>query len=97
MNRKLALILSGVAGLAGGVIATMLLSPRSGRENREWLSEQTEDTKNWIGDKSRRIREEGEKRIDRISKGVRKTLDENVPDLYKATEDMSFHTPEDEK
>ncbi|MFN1836213.1 YtxH domain-containing protein [Balneola sp. MJW-20] len=96
MDKRLAILLSGVVGIAGGVITALLLSPKSGRENREWIADQTEGTKLWLEEKGKNIREEGEKRIDRISRGVKKTLDENLPDLYKATEKMKFETPEDE-
>lgn len=96
MNTKLSILAAAAAGIAGGVVATLLLSPKSGKENREWLSEQTEGTREWLGDKGKRIREESEKRIDRISQGVKKTIEENVPDLYKATEEMSFESPENE-
>lgn len=96
MDKRLAIFLSGVVGLAGGVVTALLLSPKSGKENREWIAGQTEGTKVWLEDKGKSLREESEKRIDRISKGVKKTIDENLPDLYKATEEMSFETPEDE-
>lgn len=89
-------LLTGIAAFAGGVITGLLISPRNGRENRKWLSEQTKDTRNWIEHKSHNLMEESEKKIDRISKGIRKTVEENVPDLYGATESLYFSDSDEE-
>ncbi len=94
MSRGIGSLLAGVAAFAGGVIAGLLLAPKSGKENREWLQEQSDEARNWLEGTSHRILEESERKIDQVSEGLKKTVKENVPDLYEATE--SFKLDEDD-
>lgn len=84
MKRVLGITLFGALAFSGGFISGLLLTPKSGKENRRWLENQ-----------SRKIKEDSEKRIDRVSEGIRKSVKNSVPDLYEATEDLHF-TEEEE-
>lgn len=95
MKRLLGTILVGSTAFAGGIITALLLTPKSGRENRRWISEQGKETKDWLEEKSSKLRVDGEKRIDRLSKGIKKTVKDSLPDLYEATEKLDF-TEEEE-
>lgn len=95
MKRIIGTLLTGTTAFAGGLIAGLLLTPKSGRENRKLISRYGEETKRWLEDRSRKFKEDGEKRIDRVSKGIKKTVKDSVPDLYEATEDLHF-TEEEE-
>lgn len=95
MKRLLGTILVGSTAFAGGIITALLLTPKSGRENRRWISEQGKETKDWLEEKSHKLREDSEKRIDRLSKGIKKTVKDSLPDLYEATEKLDF-TEEEE-
>lgn len=79
------LIITGMVAFAGGLMTGLLLTPKNGKENRKWIE-----------DKSQKFLEESEKRIDRVSKGIRNTVKENVPDLYSATETLHFSDIEDD-
>ncbi len=87
---KTGTILTGIFAFAGGLVTGLLLTPKSGRENRRWVSDHTRATKSWIEDKSNQIVEDSEKRIDQVSKGIKKTVHDNLPDLYEATETLNF-------
>lgn len=95
MKRILGTILIGTTAFAGGLLTALLISPKSGRENRRWISEHGKETKDWLEEKGQKLRTEGEKRIDRLSKGVRKTVKDSVPDLYEATEKLDFTEKEE--
>lgn len=90
MNKVLGSILAATAAFSAGVITGLLLSPRTGEENRKWLSDQTDEAKTWMEAQGHKFIEESEKRIDTISK----SLKESIPDLYAATESIHFEEEE---
>ena len=79
MSKTINTLLITFTAFAGGYVAASLLNSRSGKENRKWL----EDT-------SQKLVKESEKRIDQVSKGIRKTVNDTLPDLYEATEGLVF-------
>jgi len=83
MSRGIGTLLTGLAAFAGGVVTGLLLTPRSGKENRQWIE-----------NKSHRLLEDGEKRIGQVSKNIKKSVKENLPDLYEATELLHFEDEE---
>lgn len=95
MKRAIQTLIVGTTAFAGGMITALLLTPTSGKENRKLVSEYGKETKDWLEDRSRKIREDSEKHLDRVSKGIRKTVKDAVPDLYEATENLDF-TEEEE-
>ncbi len=90
MNRTLGTLLATVAGFSAGIAFGLLLSPKSGRENRKWISQQTGDAKNWVEDKGSKLVKESEEKLSKISKGVKKA----IPDLYEATSSILFEEEE---
>lgn len=83
MSRGIGTLLTGLVAFAGGVVTGLLLTPKSGRENRQWIE-----------DKSHKILEDGEKRLGAVSKNIKKNVKENLPDLYEATEILHFEDEE---
>ena len=83
MSRGIGTLITGLVGFAGGVVAGLLLTPKSGKENRKWIE-----------DKSYKILEDGEKKIDEVSKNIKRSVKENLPDLYEATEILQFEDEE---
>tara|TARA_R110000868_G_scaffold294140_3_gene554755 strand:+ start:2665 stop:2931 length:267 start_codon:yes stop_codon:yes gene_type:complete len=79
-------MLTTVIGFSTGVVIGLLLSPKSGKENRKWISEQTGEAKLWVEDKSDKIVKESERKLHKISKGVKQA----IPDLYEATSSILF-------
>lgn len=63
--------------------------------NINWLKNQSGQTKNWLEHTSRKLRDDSEQRIDRLSKGIKKSLKDSVPDLYEATSELSFSEEEE--
>lgn len=94
MSRALGTLLTVTVAFAGGVITGILLSPQSGKENRKWISNQSDEAKNWIEDKGKHFLKESEERLDKISSGVKRTVKEKLPDLYEATESLHFDEEE---
>lgn len=95
MKRVIGTLIFGAATFATGFLTGLLLTPKSGKENRQWVSEHGKETKDWIESHSKKLKEDSEKRIDKVSKGIKKTVKNSVPDLYEATEDLNF-TEEEE-
>ncbi len=90
MSRPIETLLATIAGFSAGVVLAMLISPKSGKENREWISKHTGDAKNWVEDHGNKIVKEGEERLQKISTNVK----EIIPDLYEATEAILFDEDE---
>lgn len=90
MKRGIGTLIIGLSGLAAGFIAGLLLTPKSGKENRKWISEHSKETKDWLEGQGIKLKKDSEERIDQVSRGIKKTVKDAVPDLYEATEDLHF-------
>ena len=95
MKRVIGTLFLGATAFAGGVVSALLFSPKSGEVNRRWISKQGKKTKGMLEEKGKKWKEDNEKRIDRFSKGVKKTLKDSVPNLYEATENLNFSEEEE--
>ena len=84
------LFLLAASSFLGGVGLGLLLSPKSGKQNRKWISDQSSEFANWIDEKSRDSIEQSEKRLAEIRKRMRKGYRDNIPDLYDATEHLGL-------
>lgn len=84
MKRGIGTLLFGATAFTGGIIAGLLLTPKSGKENLHWLEVQ-----------GRKLKRDGEMRIDQVSRGIKKTVKDTFPDLYEATENLEFSEEEE--
>ncbi|MEQ9309153.1 MAG: YtxH domain-containing protein [Balneolaceae bacterium] len=90
MNRSIEALLTTVVGFTTGIVIGLLLSPKSGKENRKWVSEHTGEAKNWVENRGGKLVKESEHKLGRITKGVKKV----IPDLYEATSNILFEEEE---
>ncbi len=81
-SNKLEIILISLASFATGLAVGLLVSPMSGKENREWLQDQADQATDWLDEK-------GQEAIRSTSKKLRE-VKETIPDLYSATEDLNL-------
>jgi len=84
MSKTLGTIVTALASFSAGVVVGMLITPLSGRENRRWISDHSNEAKHWVEDHGHKIYEESEKKLEKISNNLK----HSIPDLYEATEDM---------
>lgn len=84
------LFLLAASSFLGGVGLGLLLSPKSGKQNRKWISDQSSEFAQWIDAKSRDSIEQSEKRLAEIRKRMRKGYRDNIPDLFEATEHLGL-------
>jgi len=82
-SNKLEIILISMASFATGLAIGMLVSPMSGKENREWLQDQADQAADWLDEK-------GQDALRSTSKKLRE-VKETIPDLYSATEDLDLN------
>ncbi len=85
MSRKTNFLLF-TTSFIGGLAAGFLLSPRKGTENRAWLSKNATEVGRWAKLKHHLAKRKGSSKLNRLRKGVQHGIDQNVPDLYEATE-----------
>ncbi|GAB5409778.1 MAG: hypothetical protein BalsKO_21430 [Balneolaceae bacterium] len=86
MNRSLGTLLTTLISFSSGLVIGLLLSPKSGKENRKWISEHTDGARYWVEDRGSKLLKESEQRLSKITKGVK----EAIPDLYEATSSIVF-------
>lgn len=89
-NTKLGLFLAVAGSFAGGLVIGLLLAPKSGKENIDWIARQTDDMTDWIDKKGKEALESTEKQLHSISDNIRTSVKKNIPDLYSATEGLSL-------
>lgn len=90
MKRTLGTIVLSALGFSAGMVAGMLLAPKSGKESRKWISEHTDEARNWVGYQGEKLIKESEDRLKKIQEGIK----DSIPDLYEATEDIHFEEEE---
>lgn len=88
---NLAILIAATSSFVGGFALGLLLSPRSGQENREWISDQTTHARDWVDEKGKDLIHKGEEQFQRLGENVRDEFKKNVPDLYEATENIDMH------
>lgn len=74
----------------GGFALGLMITPRSGRENREWLRHSADELGHWVDEHGKKVLHEGEDRLERFSSGLRRGMRESMPDLYTATEHLDL-------
>lgn len=84
MNKSITTIITVLTSFSAGALVGLLIAPRSGKENRKWIGDHTSEAKHWMEEKSHHLMEESEKRLEKISEGIK----ESIPDLYAATESV---------
>ena len=83
-------LLLAATSFAGGMALGLLLAPRSGKENREWVNSQATELSNWAVKQQGDLVNKGEKQFKNIKSKVNRGIKDNVPDLYEATEHLNF-------
>lgn len=66
----------------GGLVTGMLLSPKSGADNRRDIANKAKKAGDWVENQGKAISREASTKMD--------TLKDVVPDLYKATEHLDL-------
>lgn len=89
-NTNITSVFLATTSFIGGVAVGLLLSPKSGNENRMWLSDHTADLTNWLDDQRRSAKDKSNKELQRFRKNVQQGIRQHIPDLYEATEDIDL-------
>ncbi|MDX1671732.1 MAG: YtxH domain-containing protein [Balneolaceae bacterium] len=87
---KLEILLITTASFVCGVAAGLMLAPRSGRESREWMTDNATEIANWVDDKGRSVIDKGTTQVRRTQESIHKTVKNSLPDLYEATEQIEL-------
>lgn len=83
-------LLLTATSFAGGMALGMILAPRSGRENREWINDQTTEFADWVDDQGKEVLNKSSKKLSQIRTKVREGVKNNFPNLYEATEEIKL-------
>ncbi len=77
----------------GGVAMGLLLTPQTGRQNRNSIYKHTSKAGNWLNRQRKLAGQKGRNELNNIRKNVHSGLKKNIPDLYTATDqiDLSDH------
>lgn len=83
-------LLLTASSFAGGMALGMLLAPRSGKENREWINDHTTELADWVDDQGKEVLNKSSRHLSRVRRKVRRGIKDNLPDLYDATEEIKL-------
>lgn len=83
-------LLLATSSFAGGVALGLLLSPNSGKRNRDWVQTHASDVTDWLDDTRKKALNSGNRQLKHIKSQVQRNIDKNVPDLYHATEHIGL-------
>jgi gas vesicle protein len=78
------------SSFAGGVALGMLLAPKSGKEYRKWINEQTTELADWADVQGRELLKKSSEQFSGVSSKVRNGIKDSIPDLYDATENIKL-------
>lgn len=76
------------SSFAGGLALGLLLAPGAGKQNRIFLRKKARELSNWIDQHGRETLDLGAECLINIRNKVQQEIDHNVPDLYRATEEL---------
>lgn len=83
-----------IISFAAGIVAGLMFSPRSGRENRAWVNDQVDHLGDWISETGQKTVFRAQKELDDLRTKVKKSIDKAVPNLYAATEKLEINEAE---
>jgi gas vesicle protein len=89
-NNTLNIIAFAAGAFLGGMVTGLLLSPKSGRDNRKWITDNTGDFTGWADQKSRELKNRTDQQFSHLKANVKKGVHNTMPDLYEATEDFGL-------
>lgn len=87
---NIAYALVSAGSFLGGVALGFLMSPKGGKENRKWITNQTQDLLDWLEKNSKNVLDSTEKGISLL----RLNMNNSIPNLYSATENLGFEESE---
>ncbi|HKJ34918.1 MAG TPA: YtxH domain-containing protein [Balneolales bacterium] len=83
-------LLLSAGSFLSGIALGFLMTPRSGKENRKWITSQTQDLVDWVEENSKNALDTTEKRLQMLRSNMHNT----IPDLYVATENLGIDESE---
>lgn len=84
-------IFATIAGsFASGLTIGLLFAPKAGKENRSWISKQTDNILDWMDKKREETVKSTEDKFSYVRKNIESGMRKSIPDLYSATEDLSL-------
>jgi gas vesicle protein len=84
------LIAFTAGAFTGGILTGLLISPGSGRDNRRWIADNTDELTVWADRKGRQIKTKADEQLGQLKTNVKKSLKNTMPDLYDATRDFGL-------
>lgn len=87
-NNALRNIILVSGAFAAGVITGMLLSPKSGEDNRDWINQNAKKASDWVDRQSREAVNRSEKALQEYSDRLKKEFKDSVSEIQKASEKL---------
>jgi gas vesicle protein len=87
-NNALRNIILVSGAFAAGVITGMLLSPKSGEDNRDWINQNAKKASDWVDRQSREAVSRSEKALQEYSDRLKKEFKDSVSEIQKASEKL---------
>lgn len=89
-NNTLKLIAFTAGAFLGGIVTGLLISPKSGSENRKWINDNKDELSHWADRKGHEFKTKTDEQLSHLKENVKNSVKKSVPDLYEATEDLGL-------
>jgi gas vesicle protein len=89
-NKGLVILATAAGAFLSGIALGILLAPKSGKENREYIKHNVHEAGDWVSVRSRLARQKAHNKVGNIKENVRKTVSDKFPDLYETTNNFSM-------
>lgn len=89
-NNTLKLIAFTAGAFLGGILTGLLISPKSGSENRKWIYDNKDELSHWADRKGHEFKAKTDEQLSHLKENVKSSVKKSVPDLYEATEDLGL-------
>lgn len=87
-NKGLVILTTVAGAFISGIALGLLLSPKSGRENREYLLKSADDMSDWVTVRSRLARQKANEKVGELRRTVNKTVNDSLPNLYDTIDEL---------
>lgn len=74
----------------GGLATGLLLSPKKGKQNRAWLSENALELNRWAALQRHVAKRKSTRELKKLRENIQQGIRQNIPDLYEATDTISL-------
>lgn len=93
-NSNLDLFFTAATSFVSGMVIGLLLSRKMGAEEQKWIYDHTSEFSDWLNSRYITFLDLSNESLNTLRESIDSEVRKNIPDLYKATEDIPLNNNE---